>query len=46
MSTQVRVRVQAGIAAGLPAPGPVVSVAGRTGAVVLDVSDVAGLSGQ
>lgn len=44
MSTQVRVRVQAGIAAGLPAPGPVVSVAGRTGAVVLDVSDVAGLS--
>lgn len=44
MSTQVRVRVQAGIAAGLPAPGPVVSVAGRTGAVVLDVSDVTGLS--
>lgn len=38
----VRVRVSAGIAAGLPVPAPVTSVAGRTGAVVLTVSDVAG----
>lgn len=42
MNTQIRVRVQAGIAAGTPVPGPVVSVAGRTGAVVLAVSDVSG----
>ena len=42
MTTQIRVRVQSGIAAGLPPPGPVTSVAGRTGAVTLAVADVTG----
>ena len=46
MTTQIRVRVQAGLAAAVPVPvaSPVTSVAGRTGAVVLAISDVTGLS--
>jgi len=42
MTTQIRVRVHSGIAAGLPPPAPVTSVAGRTGAVTLAVADVTG----
>ena len=42
MSTSVRVRVASGVAAGVSGPSPVISVAGRTGAVTLTVSDVSG----
>ena len=46
MSTSVRVRVASGVAAGVSGPSPVISVAGRTGAVTLTVSDVSGAQAE